>query len=186
MAIVSYERLANITSYIPKTITRCGTIEDFVGASLSKNWDQHTMKNYDNLSLNDYYGPHWISNKYCEEYICLNTLTEIDNYLNKYGYLAVILDFCQFDHCFIICQTEQGQVICDAYACIHPVEIRPFNLHETLASLISTPTINNWNRIWGSKHKDREHSSSSIISIDISYYDVNTNEAGYVNGVQRY
>jgi len=197
MAIVSYDRLTDIISYIPKEITRCGDIEEFVRASLSKSWDQHTMKmkSYHEdlgLSCDDVYDPHWNLYEYREEYICLNIIDEIDNYLNKYGYLAVALElyndndhFAMLNHAFVVCNTEQGQVICDSYINTHPVEIRPFNLHETLTSLITTPTINNWNRIWQSKHKDISNNNLEFF-IEMSYYDMNGNKEEYFNGVKVY
>ena len=198
MTRVSYERLVNIISYIPKTNTCCEDTMNFISDVLSNNWDHKQMKDLDIKWDDDYdknyYSPHWISNKYCEEYLCLNSINEIDNYLIKYGYLSIhiYLKFDRFpiwydhqvDHTFVVCQTDKGQVICDSYVHTRPTEIRPFDLHESLASLIKNPTIKNWNRIWGSTHSDKIDESCFPLSIKVLYYDVNRNTENYVNGVR--
>jgi len=195
MTSVSYEQLLKIISYIPKTNTRCSSTKDFIEAYLSQNWNEQTMKKFPPMSdYSDYFGArtHWITHEYRKKYICFNTINKINGFLSKYGYLSVGLEFFpknstheyNLDHDFVVCQTDQGQVVCDSYLNTRPVEIRPFNLQETLTSLITTPTIENWNRIWKSSCKGKIGDVYRLKTIEVSYYDINREETNYVNNVR--
>lgn len=119
MTSVSYERLVEIISCIPKTITKCGLTRDFIMYALAKKWDRNRMEKY-NLLHPDYYlyrhdihdyEKKWIVYKYTKNYISQRTINEIDKLLDKHGYLIVILYISSekniVDHTFVVCNTDR-------------------------------------------------------------------------------
>lgn len=197
MNIVRYDQLIEIISYIPKTHTRCSSTKDFIEAYLDRTrsvclgvYRSQNLEHDIIIKFPFIYDTrtHRITHEYRKKYICLNTIKKIDNILNKYGYISVGLEVyssnIKLDHEFIVCLTDKGQVICDSYLNTRPVEIRPFNLYQTLISLIKTPTIHNWNHIWKSLCTGKIDDVYRLKSIEVSYYDINRNETNYINNVR--
>ena len=181
MTTISFDRLSNIISHIKDITTLCWYSNRYISACLSENWDDNEMiQNIKTKDFKSYSSPNMIMYKssVSEQHITQEIIDKIDKILNIYGYLSIELDLHspshEINHEFIVCQTDDhGQVICDSYYHTRYPSIRPFNIRETLTSLMNSPTISNWNNIWDSHHLDDTNKHGTIYINFSSAYTTN-------------
>ena len=97
----------------------CGDTCDFIGAVLSNDWDDDTISC---PRLDQYYNNHWVSNHCHGEYVNETLTDDIIRHLDECGYVTIDVDYGKYDHTFVVCNTEKGQVIVDSYVGVRKVE----------------------------------------------------------------
>lgn len=170
---VSADRLNEIIRHIP--YTKCADTQDFLCGALSNNWDTHKMSF---PSPKDYYNPNWCN-------VSLNLKSDkhklvdfIKQTLDKCGYMGIDVELCygcececenSFEHCMVLCNTEQGIVIIDSYIRLRTVDIRPLDV-DVLLDLLQYPNISPWNLMCKSNHTGKHQSSCEyFMEVEVAF-----------------
>lgn len=172
--IIPITKLEHIMSF--SNTYSCGDTQDFIASALSNNWDDETLSD---PKPNQYYNKHWISNHCHGEYINEDLIEEIIQHLDDCGYITIDIDYGKYDHAFVVCNTEKGQVIIDSYVRVRKVECRPIDLRQMLLRLLHERSISTWNDIFNVNMEDQTQHN---LDITYSYNDGIQDELLQVNG----